>query len=138
MKLLKVYNQVLNEDMGYENLSQIGIDIPFNQLVIDKENLSIAIQNIKESRPSRSKSKPMQVARSNDGKYYLLDGYHRFVEAVVNGKNRTKGVLLNKSYEELKKKGMIGVACAGGVGDEFCNNFKTTGSVDMIKQAFSK
>jgi hypothetical protein len=45
---------------------------------------------------------------------------------------------LNKSYEELKKKGMIGVACAGGVGDEFCNNFKTTGSIDMIKQAFSK
>jgi len=51
---------------------------------------------------------------------------------------RIKGVLLNKSYEELKKKGMIGVACAGGVGDEFCNNFKTTGSIDMIKQAFSK
>ncbi len=143
MRLLELYKQVLNEDMGYENLSQINIDIPFDKLVVDKVNLTTAIENIRGGRPSRSKDNPMQVARSNNGKYYLLDGYHRFVEAILNGKKRTKGILLNKPYEELSKANKIGVGCHGWQShmksyDEFCSNFKELGSIDMIKQTFSK
>ncbi|NIQ13326.1 MAG: hypothetical protein GTO02_02615 [Candidatus Dadabacteria bacterium] len=124
--------------MPKEYIGQIKINIPFNKLVIDKLNLEWAIKNIKENRPSRSKDNPMQVAVSRDGKYYLLDGYHRLVEYVMNGKTKTIGIGLNKPYEELKKMGKIGVACRGGVGDDFCNNFKTTGNIEMIKNAFNE
>lgn len=127
-------NQLLIESMPDELIGNINISIPFNKLVIDKLNAEWAIENIKENRPSRSKDKPMQVAMSNDNKYYLLDGYHRLIEAIINGKTSTKGILLNKSFEELKSMDKIGIGCSGGVGDEFCNNFKTVISVDEIKQ----
>ena len=128
----------LLESMPEELIGNININIPFNKLMIDKVNLEWAIENIKENRPSRSSDKPMQVAMSSDNKYYLLDGYHRLVEAVINGKTSTKGVLINKSYEELKSMNKIGVGCAGGSGDEFCSNFKNLGSVEMIKNAFKQ
>jgi hypothetical protein len=128
----------LLESMPKELIGNININIPFNKLIIDKLNLEWAIQNIKENRPSRSSDKPMQVAMGSDNKYYLLDGYHRLVEAVLNGKTSTKGILLNKSYEELKSMNKIGVGCAGGSGDEFCSNFKNLGSVEMIKNAFKQ
>jgi hypothetical protein len=124
--------------MPNELIGNITINIPFNKLVLDKLNLEWAIRNIKEKRPSRSTNKPMQVAVSHDNKYYLLDGYHRLIEAVLNGETSTKGIGLNKSYEELKKMNKIGVGCAGGSGDEFCNNFKTVGSIDMIKNEFKQ
>jgi hypothetical protein len=128
----------LLESMPEELIGNININIPFNKLIIDKLNLEWAIENIKENRPSRSIDKPMQVAMGSDNKYYLLDGYHRLVEAVLNGKTSTKGVLLNKSYEELKSMNKIGVGCAGGSGDKFCSNFKNLGSVEMIKNSFKQ
>jgi hypothetical protein len=121
---------------GKEHVSGINVSISFNKLVIDGLNLQWAIENILEGRPSKSKDEPMQVAMGQDNKYYLLDGYHRLVEAVINGKTSTKGVLLNKSMEEMKKMDMIGVACVGGFGDKYCNNFKTKGSIEDIKKAF--
>jgi hypothetical protein len=128
----------LLESMSEELIGNVNINIPFNKLMIDKLNLEWAIENIKENRPSKSSNKPMQVAMGSDNKYYLLDGYHRLVEAVINGKTSTKGILLNKSYEELNSMNKIGVGCAGGSGDEFCSNFKNLGSVEMIKNAFNK
>lgn len=125
--------RVILESMPKELIGQIQINIPFNKLVLDKVNLEWAIENIRNKQPSRSKDNPMQVAMSYDHKYYLLDGYHRFVEAVLNGETSTKGILLNKSYEELKKDNKIGVGCAGGIGDEHCGNFKTIGSINMVK-----
>jgi hypothetical protein len=128
---------LIGESMDYEDIGQMSIIIPFNKLVVDKLNLKWAIENIKDSKPSRSKDKPMQVAMGGDGKHYLLDGYHRFVEAIVKGEEKsTKGILLNKSFEKLKELNKIGVGCQGGIGDEFCSNFKNLGSIDMIKNAF--
>lgn len=126
--------EILCESLPPELIGQINISIPFNKLVIDELNLKWAIQNIKENRLSRSSNQPMQVAMSNNNKYYLLDGYHRLVEAVLNGKTSTKGILLNKSFEELKEMGKINVACLGGIGDKHCNNFKTIGDINFIKQ----
>jgi hypothetical protein len=126
------------ESMPDEHLGSISMNIPFSSLILDRVNLEWAIENIKEKRPSRSKAKPMQVAMSYDRKYYLLDGYHRLVEAVLAGETSAKVMLLNKSYENLKKNNQIGVACNGGSGDEFCNNFKTLGSIDMIKQELNE
>jgi hypothetical protein len=128
----------LLESMPDSDVGMIKINIPFNKLVLDAENTKIAIRNIKGNKPSRSKDRPMQIAVGENGKYYLLDGYHRFVEAVANGKKQTVGIGLNKSFEELKKLNKIGVACAGGTGDEFCNNFKTTLTFEDVKQAFQK
>jgi len=128
----------LFESMPKELVGNVSINIPFNKLIIDKVNLEWAIENIKENKLSKSSNNPMQVAMSNDNKYYLLDGYHRLVEAVINGKTSTKGILLNKSYDELKSMNKIGVGCAGGSGDEFCSNFKNLGSVEMIKKAFNQ
>jgi hypothetical protein len=128
----------LLESMPDEDVGMIKINIPFDKLVLDAENTKIAIRNIKGNKPSRSKDKPMQIAIGDNGKYYLLDGYHRFVEAVSEGKKQTIGIGLNKSFEELKKLNKIGVACAGGSGDEFCNNFKTTLTFKDVKQAFQK
>ncbi len=127
---------LIGESMDYEDIGQVNITIRFDKLVVDRLNLDWAINNIKGDRPSRSKDKPMQVAMSNNGNYYLLDGYHRFVEAIINGKKSTKGILLNKSFEKLKGLNKIGVGCQGGIGDEFCSNFKNLGSIDMIKNAF--
>lgn len=126
----------LLEKIGEELITSINVNIPFNKLVLDKLNLEWAIENIRDKKPSRSKDKPMQVAMSYGGKYYLLDGYHRFVEAVMAGKTSTKGVLLNTSYDELKKHNKISVGCAGGSGDEYCSNFKNLGSIEMIKNEF--
>jgi hypothetical protein len=126
------------ESMADEHLGTISMNIPFSSLILDRVNLGWAIENIKEKRPSRSKAKPMQVAMSYDRKYYLLDGYHRLVEAVLAGETSAKVMLLNKTYENLKKNNQIGVACNGGSGDEFCNNFKTLGSIDMIKQELNE
>jgi hypothetical protein len=126
------------ESMPDEHLGTISMNIPFTSLILDRVNLEWAIENIKEKRPSRSKAKPMQVAMSYDRKYYLLDGYHRLVEAVLAGETSAKVMLLNKSYENLKKNNQIGVACNGGSGDEFCNNFKTLGSINMIKQSLNE
>jgi hypothetical protein len=134
----KLLRKCLLESMSKELIGNVNINIPFNKLVIDKLNLEWAIENIKEKRPSRSTDKPMQVAMSRDNKYYLLDGYHRLVEAVINGKTSTKGILLNKSYEELKSMNKIGVGCSGGSGDEFCSNFKNLGSIEMIKNTFKQ
>jgi hypothetical protein len=126
--------ELLYEGLAPELIGQVNISIPFNKLMLDKLNLDWAIQNIKENRLSRSNNEPMQVAMSNDNKYYLLDGYHRLVEAVINGKTSTKGILLNKSYEELKSMNKIGVGCVGGIGDNYCNNFKTIGDINYIKE----
>ena len=126
------------ESMPNELIGQVSINIPFNRLVLDRLNLEWAIDNIKENRPSRSKNNPMQVAMSYDKKYYLLDGYHRLVEAVLSGKSSTRGILLNKTYDELRKNNQIGVGCSGGSGDEHCNNLKTLGSIDMIKQTINE
>jgi len=126
------------ESMADEHLGTISMNIPFSSLILDRVNLGWAIENIKEKRPSRSKAKPMQVAMSYDRKYYLLDGYHRLVEAVLAGETSAKVMLLNKTYENLKNNNQIGVACNGGSGDEFCNNFKTLGSIDMIKQELNE
>jgi hypothetical protein len=132
-ELIRKQLRIILESMPNELIGQVWVNIPFNNLVLDKVNLEWAIENITEKRPSRSTDKPMQVAMSRDKKYYLLDGYHRLVEAVMNGKTNTKGILLNKSYEELKSMNKIGVGCSGGSGDEFCSNFKNLGSLDMIK-----
>ena len=133
----KLLREQLIESMPDELVGNVNISIPFNRLIIDKLNLEWAIRNVIEKRFSRSNDKPMQVAASQNGEYYLLDGYHRLVEAVLNGKTSTKGILLNKPYEELKKMNKIGVGCSGGSGDEFCNNFKTVGSIEMIKNSFN-
>jgi hypothetical protein len=124
--------------MADEHLGSISMNISFSSLILDRVNLEWAIENIKEKRPSKSKAKPMQVAMTYDRKYYLLDGYHRLVEAVLAGESSAKVMLLNKSYENLKKNNQIGVACSGGSGDEHCNNFKTLGSIDMIKQSLNE
>jgi hypothetical protein len=126
------------ESMADEHLGSISMNISFSSLILDRVNLEWAIENIKEKRPSKSKAKPMQVAMTYDRKYYLLDGYHRLVEAVLAGESSAKVMLLNKSYENLKKNNQIGVACSGGSGDEHCNNFKTLGSIDMIKQSLNE
>ena len=126
------------ESMADEHLGSISMNIPFSSLILDRVNLEWAIENIKEKKPSKSKAKPMQVAMTYDRKYYLLDGYHRLVEAVLAGESSAKVMLLNKSYENLKKNNQIGVACDGGTGDKFCNNFKTLGSIDMIKQSINE
>ena len=128
----------LLESMPDEDIGTMKINIPFDKLILDAENTKIAIRNIKGGKPSRSKENPMQIAVGGNGNYYLLDGYHRFVEAVSEGKKQTVGIGLNKSFEELKKMNKIGVACAGGSGDEFCNNFKTTLTFEDVKQAFQK
>ena len=133
----KLRNALL-ESMQDEDIGTMKINIPFDKLVLDAENTKIAIKNIKDNRPSRSKDKPMQIAVGSNGDYYLLDGYHRFIEAVSNGKNQTVGIGLNKSYEELKKLNKIGVACAGGSGDEYCNNFKTTTTFENVKNSFKE
>ena len=99
----KLLRKCLLESMPKELIGNVNVNIPFNKLVIDKLNLEWAIENIKEKRPSRSTDKPMQVAMSRDNKYYLLDGYHRLVEAVINGKTSTKGILLNKQFFVYKK-----------------------------------
>jgi hypothetical protein len=129
--------KLLREAMDKEDVGQFNVNIPFNKLILDKLNLEWAIRNIKENRPSRSKNNPMQIAIGENNKYYLLDGYHRLVESVINGGTSTKGILLNKSFEELKKQNKIGVGCSGGSGDEFCSNFKNLGSIEMIKNSFN-
>ena len=126
----------LLESMPDEDIGTIKITIPFDRLVIDGLNLKWAINNIKQKRPSRSKDNPMQIAIDGNGKFYLLDGYHRLVEFVLAGKKNTTGIGLNKSYEELKKLDKIGVGCQGGTGDKFCNNFKTTASIEDIINNF--
>ncbi len=122
----------IDEDMGQENLSTIKTKIPFNKLVLDKVNLEWAIENVKSGNLSRSSNKPLQVALSSDGKLYLLDGYHRLTQLVLNGKTNANGIMINKSYEQLKTKDMLGLGCIGGRGDKYCNNFKTIGDINDI------
>jgi len=121
-----------------EHLGQIAIMVPVNKLVLDKENLTTAIKNVKANRKSQTND-VIYICRTdeNSNKYYLLNGYHRFVDAIRRGKTKMRAMLFSKSYEELKKLDVVAVDCAWGVGDKFCNNFKTIGSIDMIKKEFN-
>jgi hypothetical protein len=135
----KLRSRFLNESMDAEHLGSVAIMVSVNNVILDDKNLEWAIDNIKENRKSKSGYDVVQICRTteNNNKYYLLDGYHRFVENIIRGNTKIKAMLLNKTYEELKKLDAIAVACAGGRGDKFCNNFKTIGNLDMITNAFT-
>ena len=137
----KTFNHILNESSGSENLSHITQRIPYDKLILDKENLQVAINNLKGKRPSMSGGSPMQVARSEDGKYYLIDGYHRLVAAILQNKKDEPMLWANATMEELKKNNKVGIGCNDWKPhmksfDEFCSNFKNLGTIDMINQAF--
>ncbi len=61
--------------------------IPINRLLRSTDRLALAKSDIAKGEGSRSQGKPVQVSMSPDGHPLVVDGYHRIVEAEMDGKS---------------------------------------------------
>ena len=53
-----------------------------SHLCSEQEKVQLTEKNIDEGRPSRSVGQPLWVNKMPNGKYLLIDGHHRVVQAI--------------------------------------------------------
>lgn len=78
--------------------SQI-IQIPISDLLIFRKSLIQAFSDFKDGRESRT-DRPIEVWQTEDGKYQLIDGYHRIVAALIHGQKIIKAEIVGKGYSD--------------------------------------
>lgn len=76
--------------------------IAIDYILIDKENMEIAVDSLYKGRYS-SDLRPIEVYRSGD-KFVLSDGHHRLLQAILNGDDDIRAVILP---EEITSRGTI-------------------------------
>jgi len=72
------------------------IKIPLHDLIISKKALIKGFNNIKDGRESRTYG-PIEVWQIND-KYQIVDGYHRVIDAIINGKETIESQIIGQGY----------------------------------------
>ena len=66
------------------------LTMPISELVMTKEELSQAIDNISRGYPSMTEG-PVEVVHMNQmQRYQLVQGYHRMVEAMLRGETQVQ------------------------------------------------
>lgn len=60
-----------------------------------KPKIEESLEDVREGRLSYSTSKPVEVSRLDAprGHFYLIDGYHRVIEAILAGKTSISGTV---------------------------------------------
>lgn len=71
------------------------IDVRVDRLYAWLPKLEETLHDIREGRLSRSSGEPLRVSRldSPRGSFFILDGHHRAIEAVLAGRSRVQAVI---------------------------------------------
>ena len=70
-------------------IEENALEIPLNKLWGWNQKVREVVQNISLGKLSYSQGKPLIISRldSPRGHFFVLDGHHRVVEAIMNGQN---------------------------------------------------
>lgn len=73
------------------------IEIPLANIIASRKALVQAFNNFKYGRESRA-SGPVQVWQIDDNDYQLIDGYHRFVAAMLTKHKTIKSEIIGQGH----------------------------------------
>jgi hypothetical protein len=75
------------------------IEIPLVNIVVSRKALVQAFRNWKDGRESRTFGS-VGVWQIDDNNYQLIDGYHRFVAAILNNNKTIKSEIIGQGHSE--------------------------------------
>jgi hypothetical protein len=67
--------------------------IAFTKLYSPQWKINETLEDIRNGKLSHSNDKPLRVSKCGKGRYFLMDGNHRAIEALLAGKTSLPGVL---------------------------------------------
>lgn len=75
------------------------IEIPLTNIIASKKAIVQAFRNWKDGRESRTNG-PVQVWQIDDNNYQLIDGYHRFIAAILSTNKTIKSEIIGQGHSE--------------------------------------
>ena len=78
------------------------LQIPLADIVASRRAVVDAFTNFSNGRESRTNG-PAEVWQTEDGHYQLLDGYHRFIAAIVSGRKTLPSEVTEQGRSNYRK-----------------------------------
>lgn len=75
------------------------IEMQMQDLLVSRKGLVQAFNDYKDGKESRTHG-PVHVWQTDNNKYQLIDGYHRFVFALISGQKTIKAEIIGKGYSD--------------------------------------
>lgn len=75
------------------------IDFPLKYLIISRKSLFETLSDMEHGKYSKSKN-PIHIWQREDGKYQLVDGYHRVFATLLLGKATIKAEIIGQGYSD--------------------------------------
>ena len=100
---IKNFGQFLNEDKYYDEQSDEYYDlfkININELILSKKSLMGVFNNFLDGKKSHSNEKPLNVWRTDNNLLFLVDGYHRVFDSLLNGNLIKDVIVVGEGYTD--------------------------------------
>lgn len=107
MKLRKfiatTIREYLNEQKYYDEDDEEYYDlveVDLSELLLSKRSLLGVLNNFIDGRKSKSLNKPLNVWKSDSGRYFLTDGYHRVFEYLLSDELKQNIIIVGEGYSD--------------------------------------
>jgi len=95
--------EYLNENKYYDEDDEEYYDliiIDLSKLLLSKRSLLGVLDDFNNNKKSHSKHKPLNVWASDDGTYFLTDGYHRVFEYLLFNDIKQNAIIIGEGYSD--------------------------------------
>ena len=98
---MKNFKQFLSKyyDKDSEEYSDM-VNINISGLLLSKRSLLGVFDNFIDGRKSQSYTQPLSVWKTDNGKLFLIDGYHRIFDFLLNGELEQNIIILGDGYTD--------------------------------------
>ena len=93
--------EYLNENKYYDEDNEEYydlIEVDLSELLLSKRSLLGVLNNFIDGRKSKSLNKPLNVWKSDNGRYFLTDGYHRVFEYLLSDELKQNAIIVGEGY----------------------------------------
>ena len=100
---IKNFGEFLNENKYYDEESDEYYDllkISINELILSKKSLMGCFNNFIDGKKSHSNKEPLNVWRTDNNLLFLVDGYHRVFESLLNSTLINDVIVVGEGYTD--------------------------------------
>ena len=102
-KNINDFKQFVNEDKYYDQDDDEYyelININISDIILSKRSLLGVFDNFLNNKKSQSYNKPLIVWKNDDGKFFLVDGYHRVFDYLMSDKLLQNVIVTGEGYTD--------------------------------------
>jgi len=100
---VKNFKQFVNENKYYDEDDDEYYDllnINISDLILSKRSLLGVLNNFIDNKKSQSNDKPLMVWKNDNNKFFLVDGYHRVFDFLLNNNLSHNVIISGEGYSD--------------------------------------